>query len=343
MEGMMKRVRKPTRQSSLGYKMLYATSAWIILFLVVAAILPGTASAQKALRISIAAGGTGGVWYPYGGAMAAVISKYVPGVEATAEVTAAAVDNAKLLGTNKADLAIMLGDVGYDAYTGKPPFKNKIAIRNIAGLYSSITHIVCLDGKGINSVRDLKGKRISTGAPGSATDVVAIRILEAYGMDPNKDVKRDRLSAAESAGALKDGKIDAFFWVGGIPTAAIMDVASTPGMKIKLLSHGDVLQKMVDKYGPIYFKTVCPANTYRGVNYDVTTVCAGNFLVTNEKTDEKLVYNVLKALFEHKDDLAAIHKVAKDLTLDVAVEGSPFPFHPGAIKFYKEKGRKISQ
>jgi TRAP transporter TAXI family solute receptor len=319
----------------------------VILSLILAALFlltvafPGAMAAEKLKRISIAAGGTGGVWYPYSGAMAAVISKYMTGVEATAEVTAAAVDNAKLLGAGKADLGIMLGDVGYDAYTGKGVFKNKIPIRNIAGLYSSITHIVTVDGKGIKSVADLKGKRVSVGAPGSATEVVATRILEAFGLDIQKDVKRDRLSVAESAGALKDGKIDAFFWVGGIPTAAVLDVAASPGMKIRLLSSAEVLPKMVAKYGPIYFKTICPPNTYKGVDYPVATVCAGNFLITHEKMDDKFVYDVLKTLFDHKAELVAIHKVAQDLTLDMAVEGSPFPFHPGALKYYKEKGKKI--
>jgi uncharacterized protein len=233
--------------------------------------------------------------------------------------------------------------VGWDALNGQGVFKSKIPLRNLAALYPSITHIVCVDGKAIKSVADLKGKRISTGAPGSATEVVANRILEAYSLDPQKDLKRDRLSVAESAGALKDGKIDAFFWVGGIPTAAIMDLCATPGMKVRLLSHGDALPKMTAKYGPIYFKTVCPANTYRGIDYEVTTVCAGNFLVCHENMDEKVVYSVLKALFDHKPELETIHKVAKDLTLDAAIVGSPFPFHPGAVKFYKERGKKIRQ
>ncbi len=312
-----------------------------LLVIVCVALVPGAISADKVRRISIAAGGTGGVWYPYSGAIAAVISKHIPGVEATAEVTAAAVDNAKLLGAGKADLAIMLGDVGYDAYMGKGVFKAKVPMRNIAGLYSSVTHIVTVDGNGIQSVKDLKGKRVSVGAPGSATEIVATRILEAYGLDIQKDVKRDRLSVAESAGALKDGKIDAFFWVGGIPTAAVMDVAASPGMKIRMLSSAEVLPKMVAKYGPIYFKTTCPPNTYKGVDYGVATVCAGNFLVTHEKMDDKFVYDVLKTLFDHKPELVSMHKVANDLTLDIAVDGSPFPFHPGAIKYYKEKGKKI--
>lgn len=328
------------KKRSKSVKERMVVTAVIALFLLTV-VVSGAALAQKKAILSIASGGTGGVWYPYGGAMASVISKYIPGFEATAEVTAAAVDNAKLLGAKKADLAIMLGDVGYDAYTGKGVFKEKIPMRNLAGLYASITHVVTIDGKGINSISDLKGKRVSTGAPGSATEVLSGRIMEAFGIDPQKDIKRDRLSASESANALKDGKIDAYFWVGGIPTASVMDVAASPGVKIKLISHGEALEKMVAKYGPIYFKTVCPANTYKGVDYDVTTVSAGNFLVCHEKMDEKMAYTIVKTLFEHKSDLVAIHKVAKDLTLEGAVLGSPFPFHPGAVKFYKEKNVKI--
>ena len=311
------------------------------LLLFILFIHPENSWGQKTVRISIATGGTGGVWYPYGGIMANVISKYLPDVEATAEVTAASVDNALLLGRGKVDLAFMFGDVGYEGYMGKGRFKEKIPMRCLASLYPSITHIVCLEGKGINSVSDLKGKRISTGAPGSATEIVACRVLEAHGIDPEKDVTRDRLSASESAGALKDRKIEAYFWVGGIPTSSVVDLAATPGIKIKLLGHAEAVDKMIAKYGPIYYKNVCPAKTYPHVDYDVTTVTAGNFLTCLEKTDEKLAYNIVKVLFDHKNDLEAGHKVAKQLALESAVLGSPYPFHPGAIKFYKEKGIKV--
>ncbi len=324
---------------SLSFSRVVRVGIFVIVFILIGA--PEILWAQKAIKISIATGGTGGVWYPYGGGMANIISKYLPDVEATAEVTAASVDNAFLLGKGKVDLAFMFGDVGYEAYMGIGRFKEKIPMRCLASLYPSITHIVCLEGKGINSVKDLKGKRISTGAPGSATEVVACRILEAYGIDPEKDVKRDRLSASESAGALKDRKIDAYFWTGGIPTSSVVDLAATPGIKIKLLDHGEVIDKMIAKYGPIYYKNICPAKTYPYVDYDVTTVTAGNFLTCLEKTDERLAYSIIKVLFDHKKELETSHKVAQQLTLESAVLGSPYPFHPGAIKFYKEKGIKV--
>ena len=155
-------------------------------------LTPSWAGAQTKIRLSIATGGTGGVYYPYGGGMAAVLSRHLPGVEATAEVTAASVDNCKLVAAQKADLGFVMGDSAHDAYAGTGKFKEKLPLRNLAILYSNFMHVVALDGKGINTVADLKGKKISTGAPGSGTEVKALRVLEAYGLNPDKDITRDR-------------------------------------------------------------------------------------------------------------------------------------------------------
>lgn len=184
--------------------------------------------AQKSVRLSIATGGTGGVYYPMGGGMASIISKYIPYAEATAEVTTASVDNCLLVGIGKADLALVMADTGLDAFQGKAKFKERIPLRTLAVLYPNNMHIVTVEGKGIEKVADLKGKRVSTGAPGSGTEVKALRILEAYGLNPEKDMKRDKLGASESAGALKDRKIDAYFWDGGLPTASVTDLGATP-------------------------------------------------------------------------------------------------------------------
>jgi uncharacterized protein len=302
---------------------------------------PSRSFAQIKTRLSIATGGTGGVYYPYGGAMAAVISKHLTGVEATAEVTAASVDNCKLVAAQKADLGFVMGDTAHDAYAGAGKFKEKLPLRNLAILYSNFMHVVVLDGKGINTVADLKGKKISTGAPGSGTEVKALRVLEAYGVNPDKDVSRDRLGASESAGALKDRKIDGYFWDGGLPTASILDLAATPGIKIKLLGQEDGIPKMIAKYGPVYFKGKIPKNIYPGIATDTPVAAVGNALICHEKMDPTLAYNLLKTLFTHKAELVAVHKEAVHLTVEDAVDGSPIPFHPGAIKFFKEKGAKI--
>jgi TRAP transporter TAXI family solute receptor len=273
--------------------------------------------------------------------MANVISKYIPYAEATAEVTTASVDNCLLVGQGKADMALIMADVGWDAYQGKGKFKEKIPLRTVAVLYPNNMHVVTIEGKGIEKVTDLKGKRVSTGAPGSGTEVKGTRVLEAYGLTPDKDFTRDKLGVAESAGALKDRKIDAFFWDGGLPTAAVMDLAATPGIKIKIISHGDAVPKMREKYGPLYVKGIIPAKTYPGQDVDVEMAVVWNLLVCNEKMKGDVAYDIVKTLFDHKPELVASHRDARYLSLEPQVAGSPFPLHPGVIRYFKEKGLKI--
>jgi len=315
---------------------------FVVFALVLAMILGlSTAWASKKVRLSIATGGTGGVYYPYGGAIASVISKYVPGVEATAEVTAAAVDNIKLVAAGEADLGYAYPDLAYDALEGKDPFKSKLPIRVVGHLYVSYFHLVTLANSPINSVADLKGKKVSTGAPGSGTEVVAFRVLEAYGISADKDVRRDRLSVVESVNALKDGKIDAFFWVGGLPTAAVLDLAATPNTTMKLVPTDGALPNIDKKYGHVYVHAKIPKATYPKMTADVGVVGIPNILVCNTNADASVIYNVLKAMFDHKNELVAVHKQALELTLDNAVIKTSVPYHPGAVKFFKERGGKL--
>src|SRR5919109_309430 len=210
-----------------------------------AAALFAFAIAAHAQNISIATGGTGGVYYPLGGGMAAVLSKYVPGIQATAEVTGGSVANLQLINTGKPYLGMTMADATLDAYKGEDKFKgHAVPVRTLLVMYPNRMHVVTIEGTGINTMKDLKGKRASTGSPGSATEVMAFRVIEAAGLDKDKDMKRERLGVAESVNAVKDRKIDAFFWVGGIPTAAITDLAATPGLKMKLIDHGDLADKM---------------------------------------------------------------------------------------------------
>jgi TRAP transporter TAXI family solute receptor len=235
-----------------------------------------------------------------------------------------------------------MADTGWDAYQGKAQFKEKVPLRTIAVLYPNNMHIVTAEGKGIEKVTDLKGKRVSTGAPGSGTEVMALRVIEAYGLDPTKDMTRDKLGVSESAGALKDRKIDAFFWVGGLPTAAVTDFGATPGVKIKLIGHVDAVPKMRETYGPIYVKGVIPTKTYPGQNVDVPIAVVWNLLVCNENMKENVVYDIVKTLFDHKPELVNVHREASWLSLEFQATGaSPIPFHPGAIRYFTEKGLKI--
>ena len=301
-----------------------------------------SAWAQKTVRLSIATGGTGGVYYPMGGGMANILSKYIPYLEATAEVTTASVDNCLLVGKQKAELAFIMADTGWDAYMGKAQFKEKVPLRTLAVLYPNNMHVVTAEGKGINKVLDLKGKRVSTGAPGSGTEVMGLRVIEANGLDPNKDMTRDKLGVSESVGALKDGKIDAFFWVGGLPTAAITDLGATPGIKIRLLNSADAVPKMREKYGPLYVTGAIAAKTYPGQDADVPIAVVWNVLICNEKMKDDVAYDILKTLFDHKPELVASHRDARYLSLDSqAGGGSPIPFHPGAVRYFAEKGIKV--
>jgi TRAP transporter TAXI family solute receptor len=301
------------------------------------------ASAQVRTRLSIATGGTGGVYYPLGGGMASLISKYIPGVEATAEATAASVDNLKLLHAGKVALGLTGADIAWEAAQGQlKGLKDKVAVRTLASVFSNFMHIVTLEGSGIRTVPDLKGKRVSTGAPGSGTEVKGLRVLEAYGLSPKDLRSQDRLSVVESVGAIKDQKIDAFFWNSGLPTAAILDLAATPGVKMKLIPHGDIVPKLAQRYGTFYFVGAIPRDTYKGADADVPVAAETHALVAHERMDEPLAHDITRVLLEHTAELAAIHSAARELTLKGAVLGAAVPFHPGAARYYKEKGIAVS-
>jgi uncharacterized protein len=298
----------------------------------------------KTVRLSVATGGTGGVYYVFGGGVAQVISKNLPQVEATAEVTSASVDNCKLIQARKADLAFVMADVAYDAFKGTGRFKaapGAIPVRTLGVLYSNFMHFVALDGSGIKSMADLRGKRVSTGAPGSGTEVKALRVLEIYGINPEKDIKRERLSVAESAGALKDRKVDAFAWDGGLPTAAVLDLAATPGIKIRLLNNADHLDQLTQKHGPVYFKLVIPKTAYPNMDADVAVAGVANVLICHEKMENDLAYQIIRVLLEKQPDLVAVHKEAVHFTPQSAAAGSSIPYHPGAVKYFQEKGIKV--
>jgi TRAP transporter TAXI family solute receptor len=275
--------------------------------------------------------------------MANVLSKYVPGMQATAEVTGGSVDNLKLIGTGKPYIAFAMADASQDAYRGVDKFKgNKVPMRTLMVLYPNRMHVVTIEGTGIHTMKDLKGKRVSTGSPGSATEVMAFRIIEAAGLDKDKDMKRERLGVAESVNAIKDRKIDAFFWVGGLPTAAVTDLAATPGIKIQMIDHADVVPAMNKKYGNLYVEDVIPKSTYSGMTADNHQATVWNILVAHEKMSDQEAYNIVKAIFEKRDDLITVHKEAANIKLEnQKAAASPIPFHPGAIKYFKEKGLKF--
>src|SRR4249919_1500280 len=304
--------------------------------------IAGAAYAQQK-TMSIGTGGTGGVYYPLGGAVANVLSKSLPNVQATAEVTGGSVDNLKLIGAGKSELAFTMADAALDAMNGEDKFKSgKVPLQALLVVYPNRMHVVTVEGTGINSMADLKGKRVSTGSPGGATEVMAFRVIEAAGLDKDKDMKRERLGVAESVNAIKDRKIDAFFWVGGLPTAAVTDLGATPGVKIKLIDHADLVGKMSSKYGNLYAGSTIKAGTYPGQTTDNKNTVVWNILVSNAKMSDQDAYNIVKTIFDKKADLVAVHSEAKNFTLENQVKSySPIPWHPGAVKYMTEHGVKM--
>jgi TRAP transporter TAXI family solute receptor len=289
--------------------------------------------------LSIATGGTGGVYYPYGGGLAKILNEHLPGVRATAEVTSASVDNLKLIRDGKADLAFALADTVADAVHGRGAFTGSpVPAASLAVLYANYTHLVTLEGNGLRSVADLRGRTVSTGSAGSGTEVIAFKILRAAGLNPDTDLTHQALSASESAGALKDGKVDAFFWSGGLPTAAVQDLAHSQGITIRMIATGDLVPRLQREHGPLYFPLEVPAGAYPGVATPVSVVGVANILVVNRSMPEPLAYDITRLMFEKQPELAAIHPEARNLSLQTAVTGSPADFHPGALRYYREKG-----
>ncbi len=316
--------------------------AWLAFAL--SSVLSPAAAQQAEVRLAIGTGGTGGVWYPLGGAMANIFSRTIPNVQATAEVTGGSVDNIKLISTRKSDFGFSMADAAWDAYQGQGKFKEKLSLRTLAVIYPQKNHVVTLEGRGIEKMPDLRGRRVSIGSPGSGSEIIARRVLEAYNIDPDKDIIRERLGVAEAVNALKDRKIDAFIHNAAIPIPAVTDLAATPGIRIKLIDHGDAAQAMNKKYGPLYIKGTLPAKTYPGQDRDASTVDVWAVLLTDDRMSEELAYNIVKTLFEKKPDLMLVAKDTSYMTFENQFNGaSPLPFHPGALRYFAEKGYRPRQ
>jgi TRAP transporter TAXI family solute receptor len=312
----------------------------VIAMALVGAACGGPGEGGGTRRLSIATGGTGGVYYPYGGGIAKVLTEHLPNVEATAEVTAASVDNLKFLKQGTSDVAFSTADTAADGVAGRDLFEDygPVAVRTLAVLYTNAMHLVTVEGSGITKLADLRGKVVSVGAPGGGTAMFAERILAAAGLDPRRDVTSQGLGVAQSVDALKDGKLDAFFWGGGIPTAAILDLVNTIGLRPKILPLDDVLPALRQRYGEsLYYPYVIPRGAYN-LEQDVQAVAVTNVLVVSDTMPESLAYDITRVIFEQQPVLATIHPQAKELTLASAVDGSPIPFHPGAIRYYRERG-----
>jgi len=298
------------KEKGFGYFMIVLAAIFVLIG------VWSTRAEAKNRSISIGTADTGGVYYIYGGGIAKVISANIPDTQATAEVTPGAVDNVKMLQNQSIDFAFTKSDVAAEAIKGVGPFAStgKVRVRAIAVLYPDIAHVVVVSS-GINKLEDMKGKIISTSAPGSGHEMVALKLLEAAGVNPLKDFKRERISLSESANAFKDRKIDGFFFATGLPAASMLDLGATPGLSFKILEMQSYLPAIIRKHGHIYNEAIIPKGTYSKQEGDVKTIGVPVIFVTQDTMDEKLVYAITKTLFEKKSDLVAVHKEAQKLTL----------------------------
>jgi uncharacterized protein len=290
--------------------------------------------------VSIASGWVVGVYYPLAGAISSIAHKNLPDIKITVESSGASVANAKLIASGDADMAILQNDISFYALNGvKPMFDKPVAnIRGITSLYQEHCQIQARKDSKIASVADLKGKRVCVGPLGSGTEQNALQILEAYGMKFEDFSKVERLTATESSDYLKDGRIDAAFYSVGVGAAGLVDTAMTVDSVIVPVdgSNRDALMK---KY-PFFTKAVVPKGAYKGVDQDVPTVAVMAILVAGAEMEEAMAYQITKAIFDNLKDIERAHAKGKELTLETALVGMSIPLHPGAEKFFKEKGIK---
>lgn len=306
--------------------------------------LPGLARAQAQQQLAIATGTTGGVYYPLGGALANYLSRGIPGMSATVEVTGGSVANMQLLGANRVGMVITQVDAAVDAVAGRERFQGRpVPARAIAVLYTNRMQVVTVASTGIRSMADLKGKRVSTGAPGSATEVMAFRLIEAAGLDRERDFRaRERLSPAESTNAIKDGKLDAYFFVSGVPTSAITDLGATPGVQLVMIDHDQYVPRIVERYGPIYFPEVIPAGTYPGQTAPNRQMSVGNIVAVRDNMPAPLVTQILQIMWGNREDWARVHSAARDFKVEgQKTSAAGIPWHPAAQAFWTGQGAQL--
>lgn len=295
----------------------------------------GMASAVS--YMSIATGGTSGTYYPIGGAIASAVTK-AGKIQCTAETGNASVANANLIATKGIEIAMVQNDITYWAVKGELMFQGKpmTNIRAVAALYPEHVHLVMAKGAGIKNINDLKGRRVGVGAPGSGVEGDVQAIFKMANITYKDLKKTDFLDFAATASRFKDNQIDAGFVVAGYPVAAIMDLTTTKD--VTLFSFDDAFIAKLNKQYPFLVKSIIPGKTYRGIDTDTVTPAVMAILITYDEVPEQDVYDFTKAMFDGIADIHASHAKGKEINLKTALEGLTAPLHPGAARFYKEKG-----
>jgi len=304
---------------------------------VIIAVTPVAAKAQD--FINVLTGGTSGVYYPMGVALSKIYGDKIANTRPSVQATKASVENLVLLQQGRGEIAFTLGDSLDAAWKGdedagfKSPLKK---LRGITAIYPNYVQIVASKESGIKTLADLKGKRLSVGAPKSGTELNARAILAAAGLSYKDLGKIEYLPFAESVELMKNRQLDATLQSAGLGVASIRDLATSVDIVVV-----EVPKAVIDKAGPPFISAPIPANTYGGQTTDVNTAAVVNYLVTHEGVKEELVYQMTKNIFENLGDLAASHSAGKAIKLENALDGMPVPLHPGAVRFLKEKGLKV--
>ncbi|MDR1515789.1 MAG: TAXI family TRAP transporter solute-binding subunit [Synergistaceae bacterium] len=311
----------------------------IAMFVITAtAAASGSAFAAAKTFLSIATGGTSGTYYPIGGAIAQAVSKGT-NIQATAETSNASVANVNLVATKDIEVAFVQNDITFWAYTGKVMFKSPLRnLRAIAALYPEHVQVITAKNSNIATMDDLKGKRVGVGAPGSGVEGDVRAILQVAGLKYS-DMRTDFLDFGATTSRFKDNQIDAGFVVAGFPTASVMDLATTKDISLIDFTP-DFMEKLTKEF-PYFINSKIPANTYRGVDKDITTPAVMAILVTHDEIPDDVIYEFTKAMFTNIADIHAAHAKSKEITLKTALDGLTVPLHPGAAKFYKEQGIKV--
>jgi TRAP transporter TAXI family solute receptor len=296
------------------------------------------APSGEAVFVNVATGGTGGTYYPLGGAIAKIFNDNIEGVTANAQSTGASVENIGLVSTGETEIAFVQNDVTYYAWTGTESFADSEPIKNIRGmamLYPEVVQLIANADAGISSVEDLAGKKVAVGAPGSGTEVNARQLLEVHGMTYDDLGKTDYLSFNEAANNLKDKNVDAAFVTGAIPTSAVTEITQTSDIVVIPVDSAKI--EMIAKY-PFYTEVSIPGGSYRGNDADVVTPAVMAMLVVPEDLDEELAYQMTKSMFEQRQVIIDTHERGNDIKLETALEGMPIDVHPGAQRYYDEQG-----